>query len=91
MEIRLPYTKSNWCVVAYTNSIFGVWEILHKTAGRKKVVEISSSKKKYAYIKKYHKLGAVECFVLNNGKKPCSKNRTYYDTKLKAIQTAARE
>ena len=42
-------------------------------------------------VKKYHKLGAVECFVLNNGKKPCSKNRTYYDTKLKAIQTAARE
>ena len=121
MEIRLPYTKSNWCVVVYTNSIFGLWEILHKTAGRKKVVEISSSKKKYAYItkqdgntsyfaefrtknneyykswmpdslvKKYHKLGAVECFVWNNGKKPCSKNRTYYDTKLIAIQTAARE
>ena len=52
MEIRLPYTKSNWCVVVYTNSIFGLWEILHKTAGRKKVVEISSSKKKYAYITK---------------------------------------
>ena len=42
-------------------------------------------------VKKFHKLGAAECFVLNNGRKPCSKNRTYYDTKLKAIQTAARE
>ena len=40
-------------------------------------------------VKKFKNFGADECLVLNNGKKPCSKNRTYYDTKLKAIPTAA--